>query len=317
MKTIQITIIAITMAISPQILKGQDIQPPKPHISGVIDGHEYADLGLPSGTLWAICNLGASSPSDTGDFFAWGETEIKDYYVWETYKFFDKFIDDIYWGSYATCHNIGTDICGTEYDAARVHWGDAWRMPNYDEIKELRRNCWWKLVTEDGVLGYRFYGPNENSIFMPIAGSMFEDALTDTYVGIYWCGTERFRNRGPEDANFEASVFDFDTGGVNVTPTVSKFIGHTIRPVVKRTDTGFESVTSNSDVYITYDNGRITIHSDRPVKALDLWNMNGSKIVSTINPGETISGLDLPAGVYIAKLLGENQIVKTQKITIN
>lgn len=316
MKTLRIIIIAITLAISPLILKGQDIQPPKPHISGVINGHEYADLGLPSGTLWAVCNLGASSPSETGDFFAWGETEIKDYYVWETYKFFDKFIDDIYWGSYVTCHNIGTDICGTEYDAARVHWGDAWRMPNYDEIKELRRTCWWKLVTESGVLGYRLYGPNENSIFLPFTGYFLGNEVIHTHLGEYWCGTESIKSGAPEDANYTAFTFDFDTGGVNVAAGNSKMCGAVIRPVVKRTGTGFESVTSDSDVYITYDNGRITIHSDSPVKALDLWNMNGSKIVSTINPGKTISGLDLPSGVYIVKLLGENQIVKTQKITI-
>lgn len=316
METLRIIIFAITLAISPQILKGQDIQPPKPHISGVLDGHEYADLGLPSGTLWAVCNLGASSPSETGDFFAWGETEIKDYYVWETYKFFDKFIDDIYWGSYVTCHNIGTDICGTEYDAARVHWGDAWRMPNYDEIKELRRTCWWKLVTESGVLGYRLYGPNENSIFLPFTGYFLGNEVIHTHLGEYWCGTESIKSGAPEDANYTAFTFDFDTGGVNVAAGNSKMCGAVIRPVVKRTGTGFESVTSDSDAYITYNNGRITIHSDSPVKALDLWNMNGSKIVSTINPGRTISGLDLPSGVYIVKLLGENQIVKTQKITI-
>lgn len=316
METLRIIIFAITLAISPQILKGQDIQPPKPHISGVLDGHEYADLGLPSGTLWAVCNLGASSPSETGDYYAWGETKTKEYYTWETYQFLDRYTSEINWGNYVICHNIGEDICGTEYDAARVHWGGAWRMPHYDEIKELRRSCWWKLVTEDGTLGYRFYGPNENSIFMPMTGSIIENELGEIYVGAYWCGTERYMVGGPKDANYNASIFDFDTGGVNVTPTVPKFVGHTIRPVIKRTDTGFESLTSSSNVYITYDNGRITIHSDRPVKALELWNMNGSKIVSTINPGETISGLDLPSGVYIVKLLDENQIVKTQKITI-
>lgn len=313
MKTTWIIIIALTMVIFPKTSKGQ----PKPHISGVLDGHEYADLGLPSGTLWAICNLGASSSSEIGDYYAWGETETKDRYIWETYKFFERLASNINWGYYVTCHNIGKDICGTEYDAARVHWGGAWRMPHYDEIKELRRTCWWKLVTEGGVLGYRLYGPNENSIFLPFTGYFLENEVVHTHLGEYWCGTESIMSGAPEDANYTAFTFDFDTGGVNVAAASSKMCGVVIRPVIKRTETGFESVTSDSDVYITYDNGRITIHSDRPVKALDLWNMNGSKIVSTINPGETISVLDLPAGVYIAKLLGENQIVKTQKITIN
>ena len=52
---------------------------------------EYVDLGLPSGTLWATCNLGASSPEEYGDYYAWGETEQKDYYDWDTYKFGEEF----------------------------------------------------------------------------------------------------------------------------------------------------------------------------------------------------------------------------------
>ena len=107
--------------------------------TSVSEEHEYVDLGLPSGTLWATCNIGASTPEDYGDHFAWGETAPKDYYDWFTYKWYN--------GSYGTLTKYNTDsYYGTvdnktkldsEDDAAYVNWGPQWRMPTVEQQKEL------------------------------------------------------------------------------------------------------------------------------------------------------------------------------------
>ena len=120
------------------------------------------DLGL--SVNWATCNIGATKPEECGDYFAWGETSPKDVYTEETYLYYDvannrKLID------------IGTEISGTEHDAARKQWGDDWRMPAEEELYELLRDCLWQWFTINGVNGYKVIGPNGNSIFLPAAGT--------------------------------------------------------------------------------------------------------------------------------------------------
>ena len=103
------------------------------------NGHEYVDLGLPSGIKWATCNVGATTPEEYGDYFAWGETQPKDYYDWSTYKYCNG--DEYSITKYCTRSTYGTvDIKTTlelSDDAARVNWGGKWRMPTIEEQKEL------------------------------------------------------------------------------------------------------------------------------------------------------------------------------------
>ena len=145
-------------------------QPPAPsEPDGIIGGHEYVDLGLPSGTLWATYNVGASSPYEKGQYFAWGEVEPREDFSWESYKFFEGYEVDPNNGEWAVLENIGTDISGTGYDAARYQWGNGWRLPNEQERYELLMLCWTNgSSVENGVRGVRLYGPNEHSIFLPI-----------------------------------------------------------------------------------------------------------------------------------------------------
>lgn len=147
-------------------------QPPAPsEPDGIIGGHEYVDLGLPSGTLWATYNVGATSPYEKGLYFAWGETEPREDFSWESYKFFKGYEVDPNNGEWAVLENIGSDISGTEYDAARYQWGNGWRLPNEQERYELQMLCWSNgLSEENGVRGVRRYGPNEHSIFLPVCG---------------------------------------------------------------------------------------------------------------------------------------------------
>lgn len=127
------------------------------------------DLGLPSGTLWADRNVGADSPEDYGDYFAWGETTPKNLYSWGTYKFYDGSLLKKYHASdKKTCLELSDD-------AAYVNWGNKWRMPTKEETLELANNCKWTISTRNGVKGFYVTGPNGNSIFMPVAGRYIDD----------------------------------------------------------------------------------------------------------------------------------------------
>ncbi len=316
MKTSKFIITAALVILPPIAAYGQT--PPEPHISGEVYGHEYADLGLPSKTLWATCNVGAERQGDIGYYFAWGETEQKDIYTWETYKFFDRYEKDQYGNTYAACVGTDDDICGTEHDAARVHWGGTWRMPHYSEIKELRRQCWWLLTTEDGVLGYRIYGPNENSIFMPFTnGYRIGGGYEFPNDGLYWSGSVQRFDDDAENNNQNAYNFYFDTGGMGVLYG-QRFVGCVIRPVIKRSETGIVNIEAKSDACVIYKNGIITILSEtNNVKSIEAWSINGSKILSIVNPPKSIDATGINPGIYVVRLKSGEHILKTQKIIIN
>ena len=157
------------------------------------DNHEYVDLGLPSGTLWATCNVGASSPEEYGDHFAWGETSPKDYYDSSTYKwcYYDN---NGYWqltkydySSFPTIEGDGKTELDPEDDAAYVNWNPYWRMPTSDQIEELVNCCSWQWTQRNGVNGQLGTGPNGNTIFLPAAGYRWCESLSNVgSVGRYW-----------------------------------------------------------------------------------------------------------------------------------
>ena len=128
-------------------------------------GWEMVDLGLPSGTKWANMNVGASRPEDYGNYYAWGETAVKDSYTSGNYSYLNQ--------------NIGSNIAGTNYDAAYVNMGNDWQMPTKDQLNELMTQCTWQITTQQSVNGYRVTGPNGCSIFLPFAGVMMSGALSN------------------------------------------------------------------------------------------------------------------------------------------
>ena len=156
-------------------------------------GHEYVDLGLPSGLKWATCNIGATTPEGYGDYYAWGETETKSTYDWSTYKWCNgskttmtKYCTDSDYG-----YNGFTDNKTTlelSDDVAHVKWGGSWRLPTKAEFKELEENCTWTWTTQNGVKGYKVTGKtNGNSIFLPAAGCRGSSSLSGAgSVGVYW-----------------------------------------------------------------------------------------------------------------------------------
>ena len=184
--------------------------------------HHYpmtVDLGLPSGTQWASCNVGASKPEEYGSYFSWGEIKEKDNFTWETYTHCD--------GSEQSCHFLGSDISGTEYDVVHMKWGGNWCMPNRDDYDELVANCTFKWTTYNGVDGYLFTSKkNRNSIFFPGAGSKSGNIINDG-AGRYWISNNTSKN-------YQAISMLFSEYYLYVSHPERRYLGLNIRPVVRK-----------------------------------------------------------------------------------
>ena len=149
-------------------------------------GYEYVDLGLPSGLKWATCNVGANNPEDYGNYYEWGETATKSEYTSDNSLTYALDISELQ----AQGIIDGNKNLTPQHDAATVNWGGTWRMPTYDEQKELLSECTWKWTTQNGVNGYKVTGTNGNSIFLPVAGYRGGSSLY--YAGergYYWSST--------------------------------------------------------------------------------------------------------------------------------
>ena len=202
-----------------------------PDFSPTSDDHEWVDLGLPSGTLWATCNIGATTPEGYGDFFAWGETSSKEVYNWKTYKWCNgnydmltKYCVHIYYG-YDGFTDGKTEL-DPEDDAAYVNWGPSWRMPTFEQIEELFNNCSWQWTQRNGVYGQLGTGQNGNTIFLPATGGHWEESLY--YAGsrgYYWS-----RTLSPYDS-YNAYRLYFNSGGVYWYYS-GRYYGFTVRAVL-------------------------------------------------------------------------------------
>ncbi len=157
---------------------------PEVYLTCPDDHHPHIiDLGLPSGTKWACCNVGATVPEGYGGYYAWGETETKPYYDWTTYAYVS------YSGGKYNCFHIGDDIAGTEYDVAYMKWGN-WCMPSYEQMKEILDNCSKTLTTQNGINGILVTGPSGGTIFFPSTGMKFKNGKGNVEQGgSYWTST--------------------------------------------------------------------------------------------------------------------------------
>ena len=198
--------------------------------SGTLDGHEYVDLGLPSGTLWATCNVGANSPEEYGDYFAWGETEPKTDYSWSTYKYCKGSKNTM--TKYCTNSKYGTVDNKTELeaadDAATVNWGSEWQMPSEEQCAELIYSSYTTTTwtTMNGVDGWKITSEsNGNSIFLPAAGCRRDASLN--YAGrdgYYWLRSL------DTSTSYYAYGLDFGSGSI-YTGSSGRYYGRSVRPV--------------------------------------------------------------------------------------
>jgi len=201
-------------------------------VKSFITDHEYVDLGL--SVKWATCNVGASRPEEYGDYYAWGETEVKNDYCWNTYKWckgsdvtlikycldgsngYNGYIDD----------KVELEL---DDDVAHVKWGGSWRMPTKCEQAELLDNCTWDWVEENGVNGYRVTsnmpGFTDSSIFLPVAGYRSSTSLSHTgSIGYYWSSSL------DDDMQVFAWYINFNSAN-DFSGSFSRVFGQSVRPV--------------------------------------------------------------------------------------
>ena len=198
-----------------------------------INAHEYVDLGLPSGTLWATCNVGASKPEEYGDYIAWGETEPKSDFSWSTYKYFKGTSDAMTMTKYCTDSGWGTVDNKTELepsdDAATVNWGSGWQMPSLEQCAELFNSNYTTTTwtTLNGKYGRKITSmSNGNSIFLPAAGYRSGPSLNYAgSYGLYW-------SRSLDTSyNICAYYLYFNSSNIYTLNYVDRCYGQSVRPV--------------------------------------------------------------------------------------
>lgn len=167
----------------------------------------FVDLGL--SVKWAECNLGASSPEQYGDYYAWGETSTKSYYTDETYEYLGN-----------------PSVLPLARDVANIKIGDGCRMPTKEEWNELRTKCKWTWRTHKGVNGYMVEAKNGNCIFLPAAGHRIGDRLNFAGSdGYYWSSS--LRTLDPSHAYYVYfTLFDISRDSIHYRSG-----GQSVRPV--------------------------------------------------------------------------------------
>ena len=212
--------------------------------------HDFVDLALPSGLLWATTNVGANRPEECGSFFAWGETKPKSEYSWATYKYANgsettltKYCNDSSYG------NVDyKEVLEEQDDAATANWGKPWRTPTLGETQELINYCSWTLTTQNGISGYKVIGANGNSIFLPAGGVMQYDWSYFTERSVVMSAT-----------TFQyctsASVLNCQDGAPYWWYGWSRCWGYNVRPVSSVNPSGIliPAVDSSEEVIGIYD----------------------------------------------------------------
>lgn len=201
------------------------------------NGHDYVDLGMPSGLKWATCNVGATAPEEAGLYFAWGETQgygsnTNDghWFNWENYQWCNGTQSSM--TKYRTSRMYDTidnkTVLDPEDDAAHVNWGDRWRMPSREEWTDLCVYCTWTWIIQNGVNGYLVTGSNGNSIFLPASGYRGGNNLRDVgRYGDYWSSSLKSSSTGWSE---NAYYLTFQSTGKDRVDFY-RYYGHSVRAV--------------------------------------------------------------------------------------
>lgn len=245
---------------------------------------DYVDLGLPSGTLWATCNLGATKPTEGGDKYAWGETTTKSSFSESNYAYYNS--------STMTYTDLGADIAGTGYDAATVNLGKDWRMPSSTEMAELKSKCSWQWTQIDGINGYKVTGPNGNSLFFP-------NMPTSSFISEtrFWTSSKHSSNDAwAMYGEFKSTRYsEMDASGMHY-----RYNGFYIRPVYSPSQPdGIENITDYVTVSRTGNSTSIINGSAKygvsfsiknsSTETIHLISLAGVEINKDLKAGETYS----------------------------
>lgn len=232
-----INITAFSQTVNIHFKNGQTIEYPSANVDYVdfsakpseptITAGQVVDLGL--SVYWASCNLGAETPEEIGDSYAWGETKSKITFNNENYSYYDtntmQFVD------------IGNDISGTQYDAATVNLGSDWRIPTKAEMEELIYNCTWEWIMINGKRGYKVIGKNNNSIFLP---------CIDKYNCMY-----RTSTASPYSAIYTYGLWATSTDVKMSSAMIGKSDGFPIRPITSNPNAGGNPIDHSQDYLVT------------------------------------------------------------------
>lgn len=276
-RNIRIVVLLIFVCINEYMCVAYDnvLQTGPTEPDGYIGGYGYVDLGLPSGTLWAVHNIGAQNEYECGDYFAWGETEPKERYDWDTYSFFLGNMDV---SPYRELEDIGWCISGTQYDAANVHWGNGWMMPDSIQLDEIRRHTFDQRVEEFGVNGMRVYSTKKEgkSIFLGDFGAGYDADFPDP-KGHYWSGSCMSDPYGTKE-NTTIAAMNIMTqpyaGMVEWKALGFKQAGFCIRPVINKRNSTVRIETEN-EFAIYFRDGKIITSRPLVNGSVELLDVTG------------------------------------------
>ena len=237
---------------------------------GVNGGHEFVEMA--PGFFWATTNLGADTPEEAGDYFAWGETEPKESYTWSNYAFnggesqyghITKYTrpDGKTWADWYTEETSGYVFSGdaltqleAEDDAATAQWGEEWHTPNKDQWMWLKNYCTWTWDAENE--GYTVKSKSTgNSIFLPVTGYMHGSELKEAwnprgeYWGYYWSASTSHFTPCSYVAQFWSTNCNYDmvyTAGEENGSIMQRAYGVPVRPVFGTVPVTYVSLSSYS-----------------------------------------------------------------------
>lgn len=285
----------------------------------IVEGHEAVDLGLPSGTLWATCNVDAESPSTPGSYFAWGENETRDTFNWQNYSFYEEDDPDGNGNTTYSAIDLGNNISATQYDVARFRWGKPWRMPTREEYEELLEFCSTEFISHydghlSGLPGLRVSAPNGSQIFLTASDCPGNGITPAVISGNYWSATSE-----PESMNDipSAVALTFQNSDAR-TVAAGRHYGMSVRPVISRQD----AVNSNPEMMIgtapglRYEKGTIFTECSSDGYEVLVADLAGRTICTVaINDGRgTIP--DLTKGIYLINLCRDGHTAATLKISV-
>lgn len=192
------------------------------------------NLGLPSGTKWGTCNVGATSPEEYGGYYAWAEVVEKNNYSWNNYQYHrwegNTRIMTKYSAKRVFGYGDGKEILDSYDDVAHVTCGDGWRMPTSMEMVELRTKCTWEWTTLNDINGYKVTGPNGNSIFLPAAGYRSESNTYSLGEGVYyWVNSRDLYDE--YTALYSDGNLHRNDGGEYCLENEERYKGFSVRPV--------------------------------------------------------------------------------------
>ena len=193
------------------------------------NGHEYVDLGL--SVKWATCNIGANTPEEYGGYYAWGEIETKSIYDWTTHKYYDSttktFLKYNDWWHQGGVHDFKTTLDRSD-DVAHINWGGNWRMPDEDELRDLRNNSTLAFCTQNGIPGYRITSTiNGCSIFVPASGKKVGQQLEEVGSAAYLWSATRINEKS------EYGVYMKVSSPYLQVPFTDRCYGFSVRPVCR------------------------------------------------------------------------------------